>query len=262
MHKDYFERYSRQLFLPSFGKAAQDKLQAAHVLIIGMGGLGCPVAQYLTAAGVGKLTIADDDVVKLSNLHRQLLYTEADIGKKKVDVAKATLSVLNNNTIIDTICERWDKEHCIQYIPNTDIVIDCSDNFETRYLVDDACRLLQKPLVFGAVSKFEGQLAVFAPGTICYRNIFPEPPAKGLILSCSEEGVVGMLPGIIGSMQAMEAMKYITGIGVPMINKIMTYDALHQQFLMIDVTPLEHNGPKTIEVFEESDYNIPKCAEL
>lgn len=259
MNKEYFERYSRQLFLPSFGKAAQDALYAAHVLIVGMGGLGCPVAQYLVGAGVGKITIADDDVVKLSNLHRQVLYAESDIGKKKVDVAKEKLSDLNKNVWIDTICERWDKEHCMQHIPNADIVIDCSDNFETRYLLDDACRLLQKPLVFGAVSKFEGQLSVFAPGHACYRNIFPEPPAKGLILNCAEEGVLGMLPGIIGSMQAMEAIKCITGIGTTLKDKLMTYDVLHQQIVMVDVIPIEHKGPLSLEEFEERSYTIPKC---
>lgn len=261
MHKEFFERYSRQLFLPSFGKAAQDKLQAAHVLIIGLGGLGCPVAQYLVGAGVGKITIADDDVVKLSNLHRQVLYAASDIGKKKVNVAKDRLSELNINVVIDAIGERWDIEHCMAHIPNVDLVIDCSDNFETRYLVDDACRLLQKPLVFGAVSRFEGQLAVFAPGNAYYRNIFPEPPSKGLIRNCSEEGVVGMLPGIIGSMQAMEAVKWITGIGTPLINKLLTYDALLLNILTIDVVSVEHSGPKTIEEFEERSYNIPKCTE-
>ncbi len=259
MNKEYFERYSRQLILPSFGKAAQDKLSAAHILIIGMGGLGCPVAQYLVGAGVGKITIVDDDVVTLSNLHRQVLFTESDIGKNKVDVAKSKLKDLNKDVLIETIPARFDKNLGLKVIPTVDLVIDCSDNFETRYFLDDACRLLDKPLVFGAVSKFEGQLAFFAPGHSYYRNIFPDPPSSGLIRNCSEEGVLGMLPGIIGSMQAMEAIKYITGIGEILIDKIMTYDALHQQILLVDVMPLTHNGPVSIEELEKTAYAIPKC---
>lgn len=259
MNRDYFERYSRQLFLPSFGKAAQDKLQSAHVLIIGMGGLGCPVAQYLTAAGIGKITIVDDDVVQLSNLHRQVLYAESDIGKNKVDVAKEKLSDLNKNVLIDNLCIRWNKEQCFQYIPQVDLVVDCSDNFGTRYLLDDACRLLKKPLVFGAVSKFEGQVAVFLPDNNCYRNIFPEPPASGLIRGCSEEGVLGMLPGIIGNIQAMEVVKYVTGFGAVLVNKLLTYDALNQQMYTVDVVPVEHSGPVSVEEFALKEYNIPKC---
>lgn len=249
MNKHYFERYSRQLFLPGFGKAAQDKLVAARVLIIGMGGLGCPVAQYLVGAGVGHLILVDDDVVSLSNLHRQVLYGEQDLGRFKVDVAQEKLSKANTDVHIESIKKRCDRSFCVEYIPNVDLVIDCSDNFETRYVVDDACRLLKKPLVFGAVSTFEGQVAVFAPGAACYRNIFPEPPAAGSIKNCAEEGVVGMLPGIIGSMQAMEAVKFVTGIGVPLINTLLTYDALTQQVFTMEITPLPHRGPENIEAF-------------
>lgn len=260
MNKEYVERYSRQLILPSFGKAAQDKLASSHVLIIGMGGLGCPAAQYLVGAGVGKITIADDDVVKLSNLHRQILYAEEDIGKKKVDVAKEKLSRQNKDVIIQSICARWNTELCLTIIPVVDIVIDCSDNFETRYLLDDACRLLQKPLIYGAVSTFEGQLSLFKPGYSYYRNIFPEPPKIGLIRNCSEEGVMGMLPGVIGAMQAMEAIKFLSGLGEVLTNKLISYNALQQQILRLDVIPLEHKGPVSIEEFAQKEYAIPKCA--
>lgn len=259
MNKNYFERYGRQLFLPSFGKAAQDKLTHAHVLIIGMGGLGCPVAQYLVGAGIGRLTMIDDDIVKLSNLHRQTLYTENDLGKYKVDVAKEKLAAANSDVHLMAVQQRLRKERCKALLQDVDLVIDCSDNFETRYLVDDACRVFKKPLVFGAVSKFEGQLAVFAPGNACYRNVFPEPPASGLIKNCSEEGVVGMLPGIIGSMQAMEALKYLTGIGEVLLNKLLTYEALSQRVYTVDIMPLPHGGPTNEAAFEKHEYIIPNC---
>lgn len=259
MNKQYFERYGRQLFLPGFGKAAQDKLAAAHVLIIGMGGLGCPVAQYLVGAGIGKLTLIDDDVIQLSNLHRQVLYTEADLGKSKVLVAKEKLSAANVNVQIEAISQRWDKSMVKPCLPFVDLVIDCSDNFETRYLTDDACRLYQKPLVFGAVSQFEGQVAVFAPGQSCYRNLFPVPPSDGMIRNCAETGVLGMLPGIIGSMQALEALKYITGLGKPLINTLLTYDALNQQSYTMEIMPLAHQGPVTLEAFESTTYHPTNC---
>jgi adenylyltransferase/sulfurtransferase len=249
-----FARYDRQLILPGFGSEAQAKLQSAHVLVVGAGGLGCPVLQYLTAAGVGKITLSDGDVVSVSNLHRQVLYAEKDVGRSKAEVAGERLNALNAEVQFAVFPEHWTVRHCLDHMENIDLVIDCSDNFPTRYLLDDACRLFSIPLVFGAVSRYEGQLAVFAPGTAHYRDVFPHPPVAGEIQNCGEVGVVGMLPGMIGSMQAMEALKWLTGIGKPLVNKLLTYNALDQQVYTLELTSGATAGPQTIEQFENWIY--------
>ena len=236
-----FERYQRQLILKGFGAAAQHKLQAAKVLVIGAGGLGCPIMQYLVAAGVGHIGIADHDIVSVSNLHRQILFGVDDVGQPKVEVIKRKMSFLNSDCDIRTWTQKWDAAMAVQHFPEYDVIVDATDNFASRYLINDACVLMEKPLVFGAVSQFEGQVAVFnclqedGSRSVNYRDLFPEPPAGGEVLNCAEAGVLGVLPGIIGSMQATEVIKLITGIGIPLANKLWNYNALTQDVFTIQL---------------------------
>ena len=212
-----YERYQRQILLKEFGIAGQQKLLQAKVLVIGAGGLGCPVLQYLTAAGIGCIGIVDNDVVSLSNLHRQVLYDTNDIGKSKVSVAAEKLRLVNSDTELIEYHIHLDKNNCLGIINEYDIIIDCTDNFASRYMINDACVLKAKPLVYAGVNRFEGQVAVFnvtrneKVRTANYRDLFPVQPEQNEVLNCSEAGVLGVLPGIIGSMQASEAIKLITG---------------------------------------------------
>jgi adenylyltransferase/sulfurtransferase len=238
-----YDRYHRQLILPGFGAAAQQKLADAKVLVIGAGGLGCPALQYLVAAGVGHVGIADDDDVSLSNLHRQVLYTTDDIGKNKAEVAAQKLRLLNPDVVFTTYTERWQQQHCLDFFGDYDIIVDGTDNFATRYLINDACVLLNKPFVYGAVSQFEGQVAVFntllpdGSRSVNYRHLFPQPPRADEIRNCAEAGVLGVLPGIIGTMQATEVIKLITGIGQLLVNQLLTYDALRQTVFIVALPP-------------------------
>ncbi|MBD0294073.1 MAG: HesA/MoeB/ThiF family protein, partial [Flavisolibacter sp.] len=214
---EHNERYQRQVILQEFGEAGQQKLLQAKVLVIGAGGLGCPVLQYLAAAGVGVVGIADDDIVSLTNLHRQVLYSMSDIGKSKVERAAAILRQLNPDIEIIPYHLRLTNKNALDIITAYDIVVDATDNFPTRYLLNDACVLLSKPLIYGAVSKFEGQVAVFngvgssGEKSVNYRDLFPVPPQEDEVPNCAEAGVLGVLPGIIGSLQAGEVIKLITG---------------------------------------------------
>ena len=227
-----YERYQRQLILKGFGVEAQSKLKAARVLVIGAGGLGCPIMQYLVAAGVGHIGIADHDTVSVSNLHRQILFGQEDVGRPKVEVVKLKMNVLNQDAVIETWQEKWTPSLCLAQFPLFDIIVDATDNFASRYMINDACVLLGKPLVFGAVSQFEGQVAVFnhvlenGNHSVNYRDLFPEPPASGEVLNCAEGGVLGVLPGMIGAMQATEVIKLITGLGKPLVNRLWNYNAL------------------------------------
>jgi sulfur-carrier protein adenylyltransferase/sulfurtransferase len=207
------ERYSRHLRLRDFGEEAQRRLLQAKVLVIGAGGLGSPVMQYLTAAGVGEIGLMDDDVVSLSNLHRQVLYSTADIGQLKIEVAAERLRNMNEDVRITCIPERFSAANAIQFIPDYDVIIDTTDNIPARYHINDACVRYHKPLVYGAIFRWEGQVTVFnyQEGPT-YRCLFPEPPGA-MVQSCDEEGVVGALPGLIGTYQALEAIKIITGKG-------------------------------------------------
>lgn len=236
-----YERYQRQLALKGFGPEAQEKLRQARVLVIGAGGLGCPVLLYLAAAGVGHLGVADPDRVSLSNLHRQVLYTEADLGRSKVDVAAERLTAQNTGLRMETWASTCDAAFAWEVFPRYDLVVDTSDNFPTRYLVNDGCVLTGRPLVHGAVSEYEGQVAVFnlphpdgCPGRH-YRHLFPHPPRPGEVRSCSEAGVLGMLPGIIGCLQALEAVKVITGVVEPLRDRLLTYDTLRHRQLVVEV---------------------------
>ena len=233
--QDFAERYSRHLRLPQVGVEGQHRLEAARVLMIGAGGLGSPAAYYLAAAGVGTLRIADDDVVDRSNLQRQILHTESSIGTPKVESAARTLSALNPRTTIEPVAERVSSANVERLLEGVDVVVDGADNFPARYLLNDACVKLGKPLVYGAVHRFEGQASVFDAGrhrghAPCYRCLFPEPPPPEAAPNCAEAGVLGVLPGVIGLIQATEAIKLILGIGVPLSGRLLHFDALSMRF--------------------------------
>ncbi len=227
-------QYKRHLILSELGPEGQKKLKKSSVLIIGAGGLGCPVLQYLTAAGIGKIGIIDDDVVDQTNLQRQILYTHDDIGKSKVSAAIKRLSALNPYITFKGYPEKLMKENAVEYFKQYDIIVDGSDNFPTRYLVNDAAVLANKPLVFGSIYKFEGQVSVFNyQDGPTYRCLFPQPPKPNEVPSCSEIGVLGILPGIIGCFQANEVIKLVTGLGSVLSGQLLTYNVLnHSQFVL------------------------------
>ncbi len=224
-------RYGRQLVLPELGAEGQRRLREARVLLVGAGGLGSPAALYLAAAGVGHLTLVDPDRVDASNLHRQILYGDADVGRPKLEVASERLRALNPHVSVDPVPQRFGAANALDLVSRHDVVIDGTDNFVSRYLVNDACVLAGRPNVFGSVLRFEGQVSVFAaPGGPCYRCLFPEPPPEGLVPSCAEGGVLGVLPGIIGSLQANEVIKLLVGVGEPLIGRLLVFDALALRF--------------------------------
>lgn len=237
MQASISERYSRQLLLSEVGKDGQEKLNAARVLVIGAGGLGCPILQYLAGAGIGTIGIIDHDVVSISNLHRQILYGSSTIGQNKALAAKARLTDLNPDIQINAYPEQLDTKNALSLFEQYDIIVDGSDNFTTRYLVNDACIITGKPLVYGAIYKFKGQVAVFnykhGPS---YRCLFPQPPSPGDAPSCSEIGVIGVLPGIIGTLQANEAIKIILGVGDVLSGKLYLFDTLSMQANTITIS--------------------------
>ena len=220
-------RYSRHLLIPEVGLAGQQRLASARVLVIGAGGLGSPVLAYLAAAGVGRVIVVDDDAVDLTNLQRQILYDTADVGAPKAARAAERLRALNPQVTVDALGVRFDASNARELVALADVVVDASDTFATRYLVNDACVLEGKPDVSGSIFRFDGQLSVFgAPNGPCYRCLYPEPPPEHLVPSCSEGGVLGVLAGIIGSFQAAETLKLILGIGEPLIGRLLLVDAL------------------------------------
>jgi adenylyltransferase/sulfurtransferase len=228
---DEIKRYSRHLIMPEVGVDGQRKLKAAKVLCIGAGGLGSPVAMYLAAAGVGTLGIVDFDTVDFSNLQRQILHSTLDVGRPKLQSAKDKLTALNPEIEIRTHETALSSENALDLFAPYDIIVDGTDNFPTRYLVNDACVLLGKPNAYGSIFRFEGQASVFATKDgPCYRCLYPEPPPPGLVPSCAEGGVLGVLPGIIGVIQATEAIKLILGVGEPLIGRFLLYDALRMRF--------------------------------
>lgn len=229
-------RFSRHLIMPEVGMDGQRRLKASSILLIGTGGLGSPLALYLAAAGVGRIGLVDYDTVDDSNLQRQVIHGQSSVGQLKVDSAKKRMLDLNPNLIVDTYNEPLTSDNALRIMEPYDIIIDGTDNFPTRYLVNDACVRLGKPNVYGSILRFEGQLSVFyAKEGPCYRCMFPEPPPPGLVPSCAEAGVLGILPGTIGTMQATEGIKLITGIGEPMVGRMMLYDALDMSFTTIKV---------------------------
>jgi adenylyltransferase/sulfurtransferase len=237
LEKEELKRYNRQIILPELGMDGQQKLKQASVLIVGAGGLGCPVLQYLVAAGIGEIGIVDDDVVDISNLHRQILYTVNDIGSNKADVAKEKLQLLNPHVQITSHPERLTESNSHHILAGYDLVIDGSDNFPTRYLVNYTCVALNKPLVFGSIFKFEGQVSVFNYQTgPNYRDLFPEAPDPGEMPNCTDIGVIGVLPGIVGTFMANEAIKIICGIGDVLSGKLLTINALDASISLFKFT--------------------------
>src|SRR5579863_5154505 len=231
LSNDEILRYSRHLIMPEVGMEGQQKLKAARVLCIGAGGLGSPLALYLGAAGVGTLGIVDFDVVDYTNLQRQIIHTTVDVGRKKLDSAAEKLKAINPFLNIRKLETRLSSENALEIFKDFDIIADGTDNFPTRYLVNDACVLTGKPNVYGSIFRFEGQASVFATEEgPCYRCLYPEPPPPGLVPSCAEGGVLGILPGLVGVIQATEVVKLILGIGVPLIGRLLLIDALGMKF--------------------------------
>jgi len=231
LSKDEILRYSRHLIMPEVGMEGQLNLKSAKVLMIGAGGLGAPLGMYLAAAGVGRIGIVDFDVVDFTNLQRQVIHGTSDVGRKKLDSAADTLHEINPYVQIDKHETALSSENALDLFKDYDIIVDGTDNFPTRYLVNDACVLLKKPNVYGSIFRFEGQATVFAyPGGPCYRCLYPEPPPPGLVPSCAEGGVLGILPGTIGLIQATEAVKLILGVGEPLVGRLVLYDALAMRF--------------------------------
>jgi molybdopterin/thiamine biosynthesis adenylyltransferase/rhodanese-related sulfurtransferase len=229
--KEEVLRYSRHLIMPEVGMDGQLKLKAAKVLCIGTGGLGAPLGVYLAAAGVGRIGLVDFDTVDLTNLQRQILFSTSDVGRPKIEAAAERLRRMNPDIQIDTFETRLTSENALDLFKDYDLIVDGTDNFPTRYLVNDACVLLGKQNVYGSIFRFEGQVTVFgAPGGPCYRCLYPEPPPPGLVPSCAEGGVLGVLPGIVGSIQAAETLKLILGRGEPLIGRLLLFDALAMRF--------------------------------
>jgi molybdopterin/thiamine biosynthesis adenylyltransferase/rhodanese-related sulfurtransferase len=257
-------RYQRQIQLKEIGSVGQDKIAQAKVLIIGAGGLGCPALQYLAAAGVGTIGIVDFDVVEMSNLQRQILYAVDDIGQPKAITAAKKLEALNPEIAIKSYNIQITNKNALEILENYDIIIDGSDNFATRYLINDACVLLDKPLVYGAVLRFEGQIGVFnledkeTHIKTNYRDLFPKAPDLASAISCNDVGVLGVIPGIIGTMQATEALKIITGVGKPLSNKIISYNALENSFYDFEIvasTSKSIDFPKSRTAFLDFNYD-------
>jgi Dinucleotide-utilizing enzymes involved in molybdopterin and thiamine biosynthesis family 2 len=253
-------RYSRHLILPEVGLDGQKKLKAASVLLIGTGGLGSPLALYLAAAGVGRIGLVDFDVVDFSNLQRQIVHGTKDVGKPKIASALETLTDLNPDIVVETHETMLSSENALELFKNYDIIIDGTDNFPTRYLVNDACVLLGKPNVYGSIFRFEGQATVFwAEKGPCYRCLYPEPPPPGLVPSCAEGGVLGVLPGTVGCIQATEAVKLILGVGEPLIGRLVLYDALRMSFKELKLRkdpacPICGENPTVTELIDYEEF--------
>ncbi len=253
-------RYSRHLIIPDVGMEGQERLKAARVLLVGTGGLGSPLALYLAAAGVGTIGIIDDDVVDASNLQRQIIHGTSDIGTHKLDSAEASIREINPHVEVVKHPTFLTSDNALEIIEPYDLVIDGTDNFPTRYLVNDACVLLGKPNVYGSIFRFEGQLSVFwAEEGPCYRCMFPEPPPPGMVPNCAEGGVLGIMAGHIGTAQGIEGIKVIAGIGEPMIGRLGLYDALEQRWTYVKVTkdpncPVCGDDPTVTELIDYEEF--------
>jgi len=222
-----YQRYARQMILPEIGIEGQRRLKGKRVLVVGAGGLGSPVTMYLAAAGVGIIDVIDFDRVDISNLHRQILFSQDDIAQSKAQVARGRLREVNPNVQVNAIENRLDADNATAVLGPCDLVVDCTDNFATRYLINDACLLLGKPYIYASIYQFEGHLSVFAAsGGPCYRCVYRESPPQDLVPSCAEGGVLGVLPGVMGTMQGVEAIKLLLGIGRPLVGRLLQYDAL------------------------------------
>ena len=267
LSRDELLRYSRHLVLPGLGLEGQRKLKGARVLVVGAGGLGAPAALYLAAAGVGTIGLADADRVDVTNLQRQIIHGTATLGVRKVDSAKARLGDLNPHVEVTAIPERLTSANAREIVRQYDVVLDGSDNFPTRYLLNDACVLERKPLVYGSIFRWEGQVSVFAPGGPCYRCLFADPPPPGLVPNCAEGGVVGALPGIIGSLQALEAIKLILGAGETLTGRLLLFDGLRMTFREVTLRrdpdcPICGTAPTVTELMDYDLFcGMPSAAE-
>ena len=268
LSKEEILRYSRHLIMPEVGTEGQLKLKQAKVLLIGTGGLGAPLGMYLAAAGIGRIGLVDFDVVDHSNLQRQIIHGTKDVGRKKLDSAADTMMDINPYVSIDKFEVALTSENALDILKDYDIVVDGTDNFPTRYLVNDACVLLGKPNVYGSIFRFEGQATVFAyPGGPCYRCLYPEPPPPGLVPSCAEGGVLGILPGLIGVVQATEAVKLILGTGEPLVGRLLLYDALAMRFRELKLRrspecPVCGDNPTVRELIDYHQFcGVPNQAE-
>jgi len=257
---EQIERYSRHIILREVGGLGQTKLLESKVLMIGAGGLGSPAALYLAAAGIGKLGIVDNDTVDVSNLQRQILHGTSDVGQPKVVSAKATLNEINPDVQVITYQERLSSTNVLQLFEQYDLIIDGCDNFPTRYLINDSCVMLNKPNVHGSIFQFEGQVTVFYPGQgPCYRCLYPSPPPPGMAPSCQEAGVFGVLPGIVGSIQAIESIKVLLEIGDPLIGQLLLFDALGMNFKRMTLRhdkkcPVCGNNPTIQELIDYEEF--------
>ncbi len=259
-------RYSRHLIMPEVALDGQKKLKQARVLTIGAGGLGAPLAMYLAAAGVGTIGVVDFDVVDESNLQRQIIHGTSDVGRPKLESARDTIEDINPNVKVETFGEALTSENALEIFRNFDVIVDGTDNFPTRYLVNDACVLTGKPNVYGSIFRFEGQASVFwAEEGPCYRCLYPEPPPPGLVPSCAEGGVLGILPGAIGVIQATETVKLILGIGEPLIGRLLLYDALSMRFREMKLRkdpncPICGENPTVTELIDYQEFcGIPQA---
>jgi adenylyltransferase/sulfurtransferase len=255
--REELHRYSRHLILPDVALEGQERIKAARVLLVGAGGLGSPAALYLAAAGVGTLGMVDFDVVDLTNLQRQVLHGTSDVGRSKLDSARERIADLNPNVRVEAHETRLTSANALEILREYDVIVDGTDNFATRYLTNDACVLLGKPNVYGSIFRFEGQASIFAtPGGPCYRCLFPNPPPPGLVPSCAEGGVLGVLPGIVGTIQATEALKLILEIGDTLVGRLLLIDAMGMRFHTVRV-PRDPNCPAcgTREIQELIDYD-------
>ncbi len=269
LNKDEILRYSRHLILPEVGMEGQLKLKNAKVLMVGAGGLGAPLGLYLAASGVGRVGIVDFDVVDYTNLQRQVIHGTKDVGRKKLDSAADSMLDINPYMTVDKFDTAITSENALDIIKDYDMVVDGTDNFPTRYLINDACVLLKKPNVYGSIFRFEGQATIFAyPGGPCYRCLYPEPPPPGLVPSCAEGGVLGILPGTIGLIQATEAVKLILGVGEPLIGRLLLYDALAMRFRELKLRrnpecPVCGDNPSIHELIDYHQFcGVPNPAEV
>lgn len=239
--KEQMERYSRHISLQEIGIGGQEKLSNAKVLVIGAGGLGSPVSMYLAAAGIGKIGIADADTVDISNLQRQIIHTTADLGREKVESAAETMRAINPDVTVNTYSLFLSSDNILEVVSAYDFIIDATDNFPSKFLINDACVMAKKPFCHAGILRFQGQLMTYVPGEgPCYRCIFKEPPPKEAIPTCKQMGIIGAMAGVIGSLQALEAVKYITGAGELLTGRLMTYDALKMQFRTVTL-PKDEN---------------------
>jgi adenylyltransferase/sulfurtransferase len=263
LSRDELIRFSRHLTLDEIGLAGQRRLKSARVLCVGAGGLGSPAAMYLAAAGVGTLGLVDFDVVDPTNLHRQVLYSVEDVGRPKLEVAAARLHGLNPDLKVEPHQVTLDASNALQLVSGYDVILDGTDNFTARYLVNDACVMARKPNAWGSVSRFEGQATVFAADNgPCYRCLHPEPPPPGLVPSCAEAGVLGVLPGIIGTIQATETIKLLLGIGEPLVGRFIVYDSLRMRFRELKLSRDPHcavcgENPSILELRAYEGYCVP-----